>query len=103
MEDLANEAVSEIFVEKLEILRELSFNAESLSEVADAGLSVKTTDYFPRSGGNGARQTTVINAAFSDDVLVEGYASEVLELGDDYFVVIKLNEFKDEELSLLLK
>ena len=103
MEDLANEAVSEIFVEKLEILRELSFNAESLSEVAeDAGLLVKTTDYFPRSGGNGvASYNAVINAAFSDDVLVEGYASEVLELGDDYFIVIKLNEFKDEELRPL--
>ena len=103
MEDLANEAVSEIFVEKLEILRELSFNAESLSEVAeDAGLLVKTTDYFPRSGGKGvASNNVVINAAFSDDVLVEGYASEVLELGDDYFTVIKLNEFKDEELRPL--
>ena len=103
MEDLANEAVSEIFVEKLEILRELSFNAESLSEVAeDAGLLLKTTDYFPRSGGNGvASNNVVINAAFSDDVLVEGYASEALELGDDYFVVIKLNEFKDEELRPL--
>ena len=103
MEDLANEAVSEIFVEKLEILRELSFNAESLSEVAeDAGLLVKTTDYFPRSGGKGvASNNVVINTAFSDDVLVEGYASEVLELGDDYFTVIKLNEFKDEELRPL--
>ncbi len=103
MEDLANEAVSEIFVEKLEILRELSFNAESLSEVAeDAGLLVKTTEYFPRSGGKGvASNNVVINAAFSDDVLVEGYASEVLELGDDYFTVIKLNEFKDEELRPL--
>ena len=103
MDDLANEAVSEIFVEKLEILRELSFNAESLSEVAeDAGLLVKTTDYFPRSGGKGvASNNVVINAAFSDDVLVEGYASEVLELGDDYFTVIKLNEFKDEELRPL--
>ena len=103
MEDLANEAVSEIFVEKLEILRELSFNAESLSEVAeDAGLLLKTTDYFPRSGGTGvASNNVVINAAFSDDVLIEGYASEVLELGDDYFVVIKLNEFKDEELRPL--
>ena len=103
MEDLANEAVSEIFVEKLEILRELSFNAESLSEVAeDAGLLVKTTDYFPRSGGKGvASNNVVINAAFSDDVLVEGYASEVLELGDDYFIVIKLREFKDEELRPL--
>ena len=103
MEDLANEAVSEIFVEKLDILRELSFNAESLSEVAeDAGLLVKTTDYFPRSGGKGvASNNVVINAAFSDDVLVEGYASEVLELGDDYFTVIKLNECKDEELRPL--
>ena len=94
MEDLANEAVSEIFVEKLEILRELSFNAESLSEVAeDAGLLVKTTDYFPRSGGKGvASNNVVINAAFSDDVLVGGYASEVLELGDDYFTVIRDGE-----------
>ena len=99
LRDLSSESVSEIFVEKLEMLRELSFNAESLAEVAeDAGLSLGTTEFFSRSGGVGiAANSMIVDAAFSDDVLKNAYASEVLELGADYYAVIKLNEFIDEQ------
>ena len=89
------------FCGEVEILRSSALTLNYTEVWGDAGLLVKTTDYFSRSGGRVASNNVVINAAFSDDVLVEGYASEVLELGDDYFTVIKLNEFKDEELRPL--
>ena len=92
-----------MFIEKLEILKELSFNAQSLNEVAeDMELEMKTTDFFARSGGNGiASNGQVIDIAFSDDVLNNGYASEVIELETDSYVVLKLNEFADAQQKVI--
>ncbi|MFW2422328.1 MAG: SurA N-terminal domain-containing protein [Porticoccaceae bacterium] len=76
----------------LAALKELSFNAETLADVADQlGLSVQTSAAFSRSGGPGiAAEPAVITAAFSDDVKVDGFASEVIELDDDRYTVIKI-------------
>ena len=99
LQELSGELISDVFIEKLEILKELSFNAQSLNEVAeDMELEMKTTDFFARSGGNGiASNGQVVDIAFSDDVLNNGYASEVIELETDSYVVLKLNEFADAQ------
>ena len=92
--ELINEAATDALVEKLELLKELSFNAETLADVAvDLGLDVQETAPFSRDGGVGvAAYPAVISAAFSKEVLEEKYASEVMDLGDDRYVVIKLKE-----------
>jgi peptidyl-prolyl cis-trans isomerase D len=94
-QDLLREAASDVLVEKLEMLKELSFNAETLAEVAtDLGLELQITEPFSRAGGAGvASFPVVVKAAFSTEVLDDKYASEVLDLGDDRYVVIKLNEY----------
>ena len=76
----------------LAALKELSFNAETLADVADQlGLPVQTSAAFSRSGGSGiAAEPAVITAAFSEDVKTDGFASEVIELGDDRYTVIKI-------------
>ena len=103
LQELSGELISDVFIEKLEILKELSFNAQSLNEVAeDMELEMKTTDFFARSGGNGiASNGQVVDIAFSDDVLNNGYASEVIELETDSYVVLKLNEFADAQQKVL--
>jgi peptidyl-prolyl cis-trans isomerase D len=92
--ELLNEAATDLLVEKLEMLKELSFNSETLSEVAtDLGLDLQITEPFSRQGGDGiAAYPVVIKAAFSSEVMEEQYASEVMDLGDDRHVVIKLKE-----------
>ncbi len=92
--ELLNEAATDLLVEKLEMLKELSFNSETLSEVAtDLGLDLQITEPFSRQGGDGiAAYPAVIKAAFSSEVMEEQYASEVMDLGDDRHVVIKLKE-----------
>jgi len=79
---------------QLASLKELSFNAESLATVAEQlGVSAQRSEPFSRSGGSGiAAQSGVVSAAFSDDVRVDGFASEVLELGDDRYAVVKVVE-----------
>ena len=102
--ELVREATSEELAAKLELLKELSFNAESLAEVAeDVGLDLGTSEAFSRAGGTGITAIpAVVSASFSDEVVVDGYASEVLDLGGDRYVVIKLKEYIDirqKELS----
>jgi peptidyl-prolyl cis-trans isomerase D len=92
--ELLNEAATDLLVEKLEMLKELSFNSETLAEVAtDLGLKLQITEPFSRQGGDGlAAYPAVIKAAFSSEVMEEQYASEVMDLGDDRHLVIKLKE-----------
>ena len=102
--DLMLEATTDTLVAKLELLKELSFNAESLAEVAeDVGLEMVTSEAFTQSGGEGvAAIPSVVRAAFSAEVVEDKFASEVIDLGNDRYVVVKLNEYyeaRQQELT----
>ena len=102
--DLMLEATTDALVAKLELLKELSFNAESLAEVAeDVGLEMVTSEAFTQAGGEGiAAIPSVIRAAFSTEVVEDKFASEVIDLGNDRYVVVKLNEYyeaRQQELA----
>ena len=102
--DLMLEATTDTLVAKLELLKELSFNAESLAEVAeDVGLEMVTSEAFTQSGGEGvAAIPSVVRAAFSAEVVEDEFASEVIDLGNDRYVVVKLNEYyeaRQQELA----
>ena len=102
--DLMLEATTDTLVAKLELLKELSFNAESLAEVAeDVGLEMVTSEAFTQSGGEGvAAIPSVVRAAFSAEVVEDEFASEVIDLGNDRYVVVKLNEYyeaRQQELT----
>ncbi|MDG0969469.1 MAG: SurA N-terminal domain-containing protein [Porticoccaceae bacterium] len=103
--ELMAEATTDQLVAKLELLKELSFNADSLANVAeDVGLTLKTSPAFSRSGGSGITADTKVNsAAFSSEVLTDGYASEVLDLGNDRYVVVKLNEYIEDRQKELME
>ncbi|HEV2540300.1 MAG TPA: SurA N-terminal domain-containing protein [Frateuria sp.] len=62
----------------------------SLEPAAQAlGLPVKDSEPFTRDGGKGiAADPKVVKAAFSDDVLVQGNNSSLIDLGNDHSVVI---------------
>ena len=88
------EATEDLLVEKLELLKELSFNAENLDEVAnELGLQALVSEPFSKSGGSGiAAFPKVVNAAYSPEVLEDKYASDVLDLGDDRYMVLRVQE-----------
>ena len=85
---------------QLASLKELSFNAESLAAVAEQlDVAVQRSEPFARSGGSGiAANPIVATAAFDEDVRVDGFASEVLELGNDSYAVVKVVETLPETL-----
>ncbi|MDG1494705.1 MAG: SurA N-terminal domain-containing protein [Porticoccaceae bacterium] len=93
-QELITELTDVWLVEKLAKLKELSYNAESLSEIADdLQLTAQVSEPFTRAGATGiSAESAVVQAAFSAEVFEDNYASEVLELGDDRYVVLKLNK-----------
>ncbi|OOG62212.1 peptidylprolyl isomerase [Rhodanobacter sp. B04] len=69
-------------------------NPTSLEPAATAlNLPIKSTGLFSRKGGEGlAANPKVIAAAFSDDVLVQGNNSGLIDLGNDHSVVIHVDK-----------
>lgn len=89
---------------KLDILTNLAYeNPDSLAVAAQQlGLSVKSSALFARSGGDGiAAQPKVANAAFSDEVVVRGFNSEPIEIGDHRSVVLHMKEHKPAAVRAL--
>ena len=94
---LKQSGAENLFVAASEEMADIAFSSPDLLEVADAlGLSVQTSKLFGRQGGEGiASHERVVNAAFADDVLVQGNNSNVLELSSDKLVVIRVNQHNE--------
>ncbi|PCJ37676.1 MAG: hypothetical protein COA75_02860 [Cellvibrionales bacterium] len=92
--ELKQQLATDLLPEQIEQLRELSYNAETLSETAKTmGLTVGNTEPFTRSGGLGiAAYPAVVSAAYAEDVLSNGYTSDIIELGEAGVVVLKLSK-----------
>jgi peptidyl-prolyl cis-trans isomerase D len=102
-EQLKRAEAENIFVAKLDQLKELSFNADNLAEVAtDLGLKVENSGFFSRNSGTGiAANKQFADAAFSDEVLQEGNSSEPVEFDAGRVVVLKKTEYKPSRLQSL--
>jgi len=92
--ELKQQLAADLLPEQIEQLRELSYNAETLSEPAETmGLTVANTEPFTRSGGLGiAAYPAVVSAAYAEDVLSNGYTSDIIELGEAGVVVLKVSK-----------
>lgn len=91
------------FVAQLEKLRDLSYNAESLTEVAEElELKVENSGLFERSKGKDMMANAkVVDAAFSSEVLQDGNSSEVIELDSSNAVVLKKTDHKPSQVKPL--
>lgn len=101
VDDLKKSEAESQFAAKLEKLRDLSYNADQLADVAkDIGLTAKNSGLFAKVGGKDiTANTTFINAAFSAEVLEQGNASEVIELESNRVVVLKKTDRKPSQLQ----
>jgi len=103
-EQLKRAEAENLFVAQLEKLKELSFNADSLADVAkELDVKVQNSGLFDRSGGKDlASDAKFIEAAFSAEVLQEGNSSDVIELDTTRVVVLKKTEHKPSQLRPLV-
>ncbi len=91
------------FIAQLEKLRDLSYNAENLAEVAqELGLKAENSGLFERNKGKGLMANAkVVSAAFSDEVLQEGNSSDVIEIDSSNVVVLKKTDYKPSQVKPL--
>ncbi|MCW3148014.1 SurA N-terminal domain-containing protein [Stutzerimonas stutzeri] len=101
--ELKAQQVEQRYVEVSKQLEDSAFEAADLLQPAqELKLTVKTTPAFPREGGEGiAANRQVIQAAFSDEVLVDGANSSLIELDPDTAIVLRVKQhLKAEALPL---
>ncbi|MBA1238258.1 peptidylprolyl isomerase [Pseudomonas kunmingensis] len=92
--ELKAQQVEQRFVEISKQLEDAAFEASDLTQPAqELGLMVQTTNAFGREGGEGiAANRQVIQAAFSDEVLVDGANSSVIELDPETSIALRVKE-----------
>ncbi len=75
----------------------------TLQPAADAlGLKIVSTEWFSRAGGQGiVKKRPFIDSAFTEDVLLEGLNSEVVETSQDTLVALRLLEHREPKQMLL--
>ncbi|MGA6097193.1 SurA N-terminal domain-containing protein [Stutzerimonas marianensis] len=98
--ELKAQQVEQRFVEASKQLEDAAFESSDLAQPAqELGLQVRTTEAFGREGGAGvASNRQVIQAAFSDEVLLDGANSEVIELDPDTAVVVRVKQHLQPEV-----
>lgn len=93
--ELKYQQAGKIFFDDADQMNNLSYDSpESLDSVAEAlGLKVKVSSLITRRSGSGIfANNKVMIAAFGDDVLKQGRNSEVLELTDTQFIVLRIKQ-----------
>ena len=93
--NIRGQEAEQLFFEQAEKLAELSYeNPDSLILASEElALKIKTSKLFTREGGEGiTADKNVVNIAFTDEVLLEGLNSTVIELTDSHMVVLHRNE-----------
>ena len=102
--DVALRDIDGAFNQQVQQLIDESFAADDLQSVADEiGLTLQESDWLARedTGEGVLSEPGVIAEAFSDDVLVEGYNSEVIELDQDRRLVLRVAERREATLLTL--
>lgn len=92
--DLSSAEVDGIYFSRLETLANLAFETTDLSDISEElELPVIASEMFGRLGGNTdvTSNANVVAAAFSEEVLVDGVNSDVIEIGNDRAIVINLD------------
>lgn len=100
-EQLKRAEAENLFVAQLEKLREESYNADNLNEVAQLlNLKAENSGLFERTKGQGLMANSkVVAAAFSADVLEDGNSSEVIEIDSSNVVVLKKTDYKPSQVK----
>ncbi len=100
---LQEEEARVVLLRTVESLRDLSFNAEDLQAPAEElQLSVERSGPVTRNQSEGLfASPSLLQAAFSTEVLENGHNSDVIELAGNHFVVLRVHSHRLPEVRPL--
>ena len=92
-----------IYAERLQNLSNLAFETGDLLTISEElNLPILQSEPIGRSGGSAIfSNQELIAAAFSDEVLIDGNNSDVVELGTGQAVVLRIEEFNEAAVPTL--
>jgi peptidyl-prolyl cis-trans isomerase D len=98
--ELKSSEVELIYSERLSDLSNLAFETADLLAISEQlNLPILQSQEFTRLGGNGIFSNPAITgAAFSDEVLIDGNNSELVELNDSQSVVLRVTQFNESSI-----
>tara|TARA_R100001377_G_scaffold83288_1_gene64601 strand:+ start:1641 stop:3527 length:1887 start_codon:yes stop_codon:yes gene_type:complete len=102
--DLSTAEVDALYFSRLEDLANLAFETTGLDDISsELGLEVVDSELFSRLGGSTdiTSNANIIAAAFSDETLLDGNNSDVIELGDNRAVVLHVGQHNESTLQPL--
>ncbi|WDE13625.1 SurA N-terminal domain-containing protein [Thalassomonas haliotis] len=101
---ISSEKAQDKFFELQQELATVSFEfPDSLDDAAAAvNAQVQSSAWLKRAGNTAPfHDAKVINAAFSDLVLTDNVNSDIIEVGDDLVMVLRLNEYQEANVKPL--
>jgi len=95
--ELKSAEVDLLFAERIEDVSNLAFETGDLITISEQlGLEIQSADSVPRAGSSGLfANQALLSAAFSDEVMLEGNNSDVIEIGDNQAVVLRVQQFNE--------
>ncbi|MDG1952513.1 MAG: SurA N-terminal domain-containing protein [Gammaproteobacteria bacterium] len=101
--DLKSGEVGRLYSARLAELSNLAFEVGDLADLAEQlDLAVMTSDRIGRQGGVGLfGNRSVIDVMFSDEVLLDGNISDVIEVSESQSVVLVLKQYNSEQVRPL--
>ena len=101
--DLKSGEVGRLYSARLAELSNLAFEVGDLADLAEQlDLAVMTSERIGRQGGIGLfGNRSVIDVMFSDEVLLDGNLSDVIEVSESQSVVLVLKQYNSEQVRPL--
>lgn len=102
-ESIQKEEARVVLLRNVESLRDLSFNAEDLASPAqELALEVEQVEAIARNHSDGLfANPSLLEAAYSDEVLDARHNSEVIELAREHFVVLRVRAHHEPQVRPL--
>lgn len=98
--ELKSAEVDLLFAERIEDLSNLAFETGDLLTISEQlNLEIQSVSSVSQANGSGLfANSAVLDAAFSNEVILDGNNSDVIEIGDSQAIVLRLSHYNESTL-----
>ncbi|MEC7997424.1 MAG: SurA N-terminal domain-containing protein [Pseudomonadota bacterium] len=98
--ELKSAEVDLLFAERIEDLSNLAFETGDLLTISEQlNLEIESVSSVSQANGSGLfANSAVLDAAFSNEVILDGNNSDVIEIGDSQAIVLRLSHYNESTL-----